>query len=977
MYGISAVLRARALGLRTLNDRLIVVLTIAMLGLVGMAIYAHRLVQKSANQGLEYIETNRDLGKAISQYKNTLQHTESLMHQYATFLSREQHDELLVYLTDLYQQANNLAEFPAIQSNASLLEQGQQIAIHAKQLTSLIDKYLGIMENVESRYPGMPILLTHLEPMNRKFSEAVELALQEGELTELRPTRGVKSENYRIMQLFQEARYAWSMQVSWFRIFVANRMGAFGDPEVAMRNNLSNREMFAANVKTILGRLDELNQKGLLGLQQGESLGQMHAALSYYTDYVEQAVEIYMSKNWRADMALLRDSLQPSLDANWNAIYTIEKTITDSSNVGITQSQNTVKALSLFIYAFTSIMIAMLLAAYWVFQRKIRQPILRLANTMQGHQSKNLLIQRPEKNIEEINRLINAYNHMQHQVFNRQRRLESILDNAAEGIVTVDENGYIESFNTAAQNLFGFEQKNIIGKGFEILFAQDRADSSALNAIHKVVSEKLAPVSNEYELQGRRSDGSEFFMSIKFSEMFIADKRYITAIIDDISERRAVMDHLRHLAEHDSLTGLYNRQYFNEELERFFAQAQRQNNPACACLYIDLDNFKYINDTLGHLEGDRLLVGIANTLQARTRKSDILARLGGDEFALLLVNVTKEQIKQVADVYRAAIANFSFIAQGKHIDTGCSIGVAMYETDIENKDALLARADIACHMAKRAGRNRVHLFEPEDKGRIDSFYEEMGWTRRIRFALENKGFVFACQPILRVADESIFSHELLLRMIDPDTGQYIMPSGFLDSAERFGLMPEIDRWVVEHAFQWLNQQPLADGLRYFINLSGKSIGDKEILKYIKASLPTLKIDPSRIVFEITEDVAIAKLDQAKHFLSELRKFGFKTALDDFGVGYSSFSYLRELDVDYVKIDGSFINTMHTDEMNYALVKAINDICHILGKFTIAEFVQNSAALKLLKEIGVDYAQGYNIAMAEDYDQHTIQFSLAK
>ncbi len=358
----------------------------------------------------------------------------------------------------------------------------------------------------------------------------------------------------------------------------------------------------------------------------------------------------------------------------------------------------------------------------------------------------------------------------------------------------------------------------------------------------------------------------------------------------------------------------------------------------------------------------------------RTCKGDVPARLGGDEFALLLVGVNEEQVMKVADAYRNAIANFSFVAGGKHIDTGCSIGVAMYEEDIETKEGLLARADIACHMAKRAGRNRVHLFRQEDKGKIDTFYEEMGWTRRIRHALENRGFVFSCQPILRVADETIFSHELLLRMLDPDSGEYIMPSGFLDSAERFGLMPQIDQWVIEHAFEWLNKQPsYNEHLRYFINLSGKSIGDKNILKIIREAMPSLKIQSSHVVFEITEDVAISNLDAAKYFLSELRKLGFKTAIDDFGVGYSSFSYLRELDVDFVKIDGSFINTMHTDEMNYALVKAINDICHILGKFTIAEFVQNETALKLLKEIGVDYAQGYNIATAEDYDQHTIQF----
>ena len=212
-------------------------------------------------------------------------------------------------------------------------------------------------------------------------------------------------------------------------------------------------------------------------------------------------------------------------------------------------------------------------------------------------------------------------------------------------------------------------------------------------------------------------------------------------------------------------------------------------------------------------------------------------------------------------------------------------------------------------------------------------------------------------------------------MKDVETGEYILPGGFLSAAERFGLMPEIDRWVIEHAFEWLDSEPENNSLKYFINLSGKSIGDTRLLEYIKTSLVDSKVSPSQIVFEITENVAISDLDNAKHFIAELRELGFKTALDDFGVGYSSFTYLRELDVDYVKIDGSFIDSMHNDELNFALVKAINDVCHILGKSTIAEFVQNDESMMLLKEIGVDFAQGYNIATAADYDQLTIQFQV--
>lgn len=964
--------------LTTLNGRFTWVSLTFLVILVSLTLYSHESVQHSAGTSLEYIRKNQILTEKLNSVTNTLEEIESKLHQFSTFLRSDQHDEILRLLIELKAQTSALAADEDMKLSKTLQLASAQLNEHTDKLNNIIKQYLFIMQNVESRYPGMPILMTQLEPTNRKFSEAVELALQEGELSDVRP-RIIEREHYRIMQLFQEARYAWAMQISWFRVFVANRMGAFGDPETAMRNNLANRQMFVNAVQEVLDRLVTYKKKGMLGLQQEESLEQMREALEYYNEHLEHAVQIYFSDNWRADVVLLRDSLQPALDQFWQLLHMQESGIADINKMGISKSQGTANLLSYFIWLFTGIISVMLFVAYNIFQKKIRKPILQLSDSMHFVDGSIHTLPSAKDNVLEVNRLIDAYTEMRLQVDNRQRRLQSILDNAAEGIITIDKNGGIESFNKAASSLFGYEPAEIIGRQFSSLFPGDTPPVN-WHEIHQQANKhgEAEIYGKEWELVGQRKDGSSFHLSLKFSEMQIGGQTLYTAIVDDISERRAVIEHLRHLAEHDSLTGLYNRQYFNDELERAFAQAKRHQDQRCACLYIDLDNFKYVNDTLGHLEGDRLLIGIANTLKARTRKTDILARLGGDEFALLLLNVDNAQAAIVAENYRLAIANFSFIAGGKHIDTGCSIGVALSEEDIDNKEGLLARADIACHMAKRNGRNRVHMFENEDKNRIDSFYEEMGWTRRIRHALEHDDFVFACQPMLHVEDQSIFSHELLLRMRDRESGNYIMPSGFLDSAERFGLMPEIDRWVIEHAFRWLNDEAnmTDNALCYFINLSGKSIGDASMLDYIKHALPSLEISPQCIVFEITEDVAIADLEKAKHFLRELRLLGFKTALDDFGVGYSSFSYLRELDVDFVKIDGSFINSMHTDELNFALVRAINDICHILGKKTIAEFVQNESALKLLKEIGVDYAQGYNIATAADYDQHTIQFRIA-
>ncbi len=961
---------------KTLNGRFTWVILIFLAFLISLTLYAHRSVQQSASNSLEYIRKNQLLTEKLNILTALVEDTESKLHQYSTFLSNDLHDEILQLLDKLEQQSIALEADPDIQITDTLKATSEQLVGQTKNLNSIIKQYLVIMKNVESRYPGMPILLTQLEPSNRKFSEAVEQALQEGELTEPDP-KIVKGDQYRIMQLFQEARYAWSMQISWFRMFVANRMGAFGDPKTAMRNNLANRRMFAESVERTLQKLEDFDKQDKLGIQQEASLEQMEEALHYYNQHLEQAVKIYSSEDWRADATLLRKYMQPAMEDYWHSLHKMENAIAGINKVGISKSQGTAKLLSHFIWLFTGIISFMLLIAYYIFQKKIRKPVMQLADSMQLTDTYEQTLPNAEGNLEEINRLIDAYSDMRLQVDNRQRRLQSILDNAAESIITIDSNGCIENFNKAAARLFQYQPDEVISHQFAMLFPDNKLPVE-LHTAENLVPAESGENKNAWEVIGQRKDGSQFYLSLKFSEMQIAGKILYTAIVDDISERRAVMERLRHLAEHDSLTGLYNRQYFNDELERGFAQATRHPDYRCACIYIDLDNFKYVNDTLGHLEGDRLLVGIANTLKTRTRKSDVLTRLGGDEFALLLHNVDERQAMIVAENYHKAITDFSFIAGGKHIDTGCSIGVALYEIDIDNKDALLARADIACHMAKRAGRNRIYLFEEADKNSIDTFQKEMGWARRIRHALEYDDFVFACQPMLRLSDETIYSNELLLRMRDPDSGQYLLPGGFLSAAERFGLMPEIDRWVIEHAFSWLSEQTQSGNsdLCYFINLSGKSIGDTKLLEFIKQVIPNLTISPQRVIFEITEDVAISEMQQAKQFLRELRRLGFRTALDDFGVGYSSFSYLRELDVDFVKIDGSFINSMHNDELNLALVKAINNICHILGKKTVAEYVENDFALKLLKEIGVDYAQGHNIARADEFEQQTIQFRIA-
>lgn len=960
---------------KTLNGRFALV-ALGFLGLlVSFSIYSYTLVSQSTSENYRNLHKVNELNAEIHAFTEIRHHLETVLHQYTAALTQEKLDSLLFHLEDAQQSAARLYNKKSIQEDPALYDKVSTLYQAVARLNQMVYEYVLTMQQVESRYPGMPILLGKMEPSNRRFSEAVELALQEAAFTDARPAQ-IAQQQYRIMQLFQEARYAWAMQISWFRVFVANRMGAFGEPEQAMQNNLQNRALFAANVNRLLLELEAMNKQGLLGIQQEESVRQMRDAAVEYSAAVKQAIAIYTSADWRADRTFISNKLQPILDKVTKISESITQQISQLNNRTIARSQSTARLLSKYILSFTAILITMMVGAYLVFQRHIRRPVLNLARRMQSDPLSGALKHSGFGDMQEIRQLVSAYDSMRNQVYNRQRRLQSILNNAAEGIITVDEYGRIETINTAAQRLFGYTALEVLGQKFSVLLMVPSSASEEAVLEKQLLLGQLTDIGSPREIRARCKDGREFLMSLKISEMTIGDKRLFTMIVDDITERRAAMERLQHMVEHDSLTGLHNRQYFNDILGHEFERSLREGGNVFACLYIDLDNFKYINDTMGHLQGDRLLKGIAAILRSRTRKTDILARLGGDEFALLITNVNQQRALQVAEDYRNAIATYEFKVNGKKVDAGCSVGVALFTQGLRDKEDLLARADLACHMAKREGRNRVYLFEIKDEDRIESFSEEMGWSRRIRDALQDNSFVFNCQPILQVKDQSIFSYELLLRMIDRKTGEHIMPSGFFDSAERFGLMPEIDRWVVEHAFEWIEHQPLHEPLNYFINLSGSSIGDRLLLETIRQSLQKRQIEAARIVFEITENTAIADLDKARKFLRELRELGFKTALDDFGVGYSSFSYLRELDVDYIKIDGSFINTMHTDELNYALVRAINDVCHILGKTTIAEFVQNQDSMQMLCDMGVDYAQGYNIARAEDYDQHTIEFRVA-
>jgi diguanylate cyclase (GGDEF)-like protein/PAS domain S-box-containing protein len=566
---------------------------------------------------------------------------------------------------------------------------------------------------------------------------------------------------------------------------------------------------------------------------------------------------------------------------------------------------------------------------------------------------------------------------MEAKLNSRQQRLETILQNAAEGILTFDHHGMIESFNNAAEKLFGYKEQEIVGQPFNLLIPAGARDAREGYLEHFMRAEIKRLVGRETEVTGRHKDGTKFPMALKISTLTLGGKQLYTGLVADISERKALVEHLKNMAEHDGLTGLYNRGYFQSELERVVERARRAGNQSYALLYIDLDNFKYVNDTLGHAAGDRVLIEVAAILNKRARKSDLIARLGGDEFAVLLYDTTPKLATQVAESFREQMMNYTLKQDGQRVDIGCSIGVSLITSATKSAAESMSQADIACHFAKREGRNRVHLFKPADEAGFVSMSLDMGWSRRIREAIKDDRFALACQPIIHTQTGRVESYEVLIRLLD-DNDELIMPGGFLPAAERFGLSADIDKWVIVHAIDALAERhEQMPSLRYSINLSGQTLSDLSVADLIAAKLKATGLDPSALIFEVTETAAIADMTVAETFLSRLQEIGCKTALDDFGSGFSSFAYLQDLPVDSVKIDGRFVKNLANSSVDQAMVKAMNDIAHALGKETVAEFVENEESMKLLREYGVDSAQGYHLGRPDMMRPYKTEVDLGK
>jgi len=919
---------------------------------------AQKIVDQTARQSSVNVTEREQVSRLLNDLSNDIWLTETALQGFLLSPEKQQRTTTLATIDQLIADTRKLSVTDWTQRSPSRHDRLQRFSADIQELRRQSDRLMELRANAEMLFPAMRHMLDKMLPNNIRFLTYATLAMDEA-----RERRGAPSQE-EISGLFAEARYAWSIMIGNFRVFVANRFGVFpGDSEAGMKNQHQQIEFYHEMVERHLAALARFEAKNSLEFQQGESLTNMRRISQEWHDAYLEAAAIYSSERWRADVPLLRDSISPLFSRLWVDLNVLRGELESASVTDMTSVTGIANQLSGALWLISLITIVLTAAGYLFFEYTVRRPIANVVSALKSAAQGQKASHMPRTTTTETRDLIEAFDHMHSQVHSRQERLQTILDNTAEGIITFNAHGRIEGYNQAANRLFGWAEHEVLGQNISVLIQRDIQAEPSSYLTRLLNNELDGLVGEEGEINGQRKGGVMFPMTIKISGMWLEGQRLYTALVADNSERKAMFEHLRAKTEHDDLTGIHNRSYFLAELERVVERARRTHHVSIL-LYIDLDNFKYVNDTLGHLAGDRLLIEVSQLLRKRTRRSDLIARLGGDEFSMLLYDTRAEEALAIAESFRKALAAYRFRQASEQVDVGCSIGAAMINAETRSAEEVMSRADFACHLAKRAGRNRVHIFDVKDEANVTALSLDMGWSRRIKDAIEQNRFVLAGQPIVDTRNRQTSAHEILLRLRG-EQGALIMPNGFLPAAERFGLSADIDRWVIVNAIRMLvEQRRESPDLRYSINLSGQTLSEPAVCDLVIHELRRTNLDPSALTFEVTETVAIANMALAETFLAKLQVIGCSTALDDFGAGMSSFAYLRELPVDYVKIDGRFVRNLAVNATDQAMVRAMNDIAHALGKKTIAEFVEDEDCFQLLREYGVDYAQGFHLGRPE-------------
>ena len=550
------------------------------------------------------------------------------------------------------------------------------------------------------------------------------------------------------------------------------------------------------------------------------------------------------------------------------------------------------------------------------------------------------------------------------------------LQSIGEGVITTNAQARVSLMNRAAETLTGWSAANAAGLPVQTVarlldeHGERPEDHPVLKCMQLGQSTSLSSHDYFKAADGRLFDVAGCAAPIWSREGDIAGA---VLVIRDVSHERKMRRQLSWQASHDNLTGLLNRPAFEQAAGRAL-QSAKEEQSTHALLYLDLDRFKVVNDTCGHVAGDTFLEQLSARLHAAMRESDVLARLGGDEFGALLLRCPMDQAEVIANSLRETVNDFRFRWGDQVFDVGVSIGIVGIREDSISTSELLNAADQACYLAKARGRDRVHVYQESDALTMQR-KSETKWLSRLHEALDQRRFHLYSMPIAPLNEHGTRHEEILIRMSDKK-GAITLPGAFIPAAERYSLIQSIDRWVIETVFKHLalNADSIAADMAapagqattrtFSINLSGSSISDPELINFVFDQFSTHRISPQCICFEITETAVVSNLPKAQEFITKLHASGCRFSLDDFGSGLSSFAYLRDLPVDYLKIDGIFVRDITTNSVNCALVKANSDVGHVMGMKTVAEYVENSETLALIAQLGIDYAQGYAVGKAQ-------------
>ncbi len=556
----------------------------------------------------------------------------------------------------------------------------------------------------------------------------------------------------------------------------------------------------------------------------------------------------------------------------------------------------------------------------------------------------------------------------EHHLFLEKELAQITLHSIADAIITTDEHGNIKHMNQNAEKLTGWPLTKAQDQEIATVFRVSNGNSHTqeFNPIKRTLADGKISI-NQNKSTLFNSTGDEYAIEYSSAPIIDPEKNIHGAVVifRDVTEIRTLTRQLSFQATHDSLTGLVNRREFERRLNQALHNA-RVEHQQHVLLYLDLDLFKVINDTCGHAAGDELLKQLSGNLREILRDSDILARLGGDEFGVLLEACPLNKATLIAETLRQRVHDTRFIWDDKSFEIGVSIGLVPILATSGTLSDILSEADTACYEAKDQGRNRIHIYHQDDSN-LQKRRGEMHWVHRINDALDKNQFILYCHDIHSInsshhnplTSTDVRQVEILIRL-QAENGRVIPPMAFIPAAERYNLMPAIDKYIIRKTFEYINQHPKDNNFRFFINLSGQSLCDENFMDFLCTEFKTNNIDPKRFTFEITETAAIANFTRAVKFINTLKVLGCQFALDDFGSGLSSFAYLKNMPVNYIKIDGTFVRGMTSDSTDAAFIEAIHQIGSIMGIDTIAEYVENEHILEQIHKIGINYAQGFHL-----------------